>query len=198
MLLRENTKDGSKRMHPLLVLDLHHCSYKRFLIHGTPLSLYYNVCCMYVLLKSQMVKDLMEEHKHLFYCEIEVSKDNSFRIPAHPTGKATWTPHLPGSRADPALHGACATHSRAPLSWRWRAEATGVNQEENAAQLAQLTTSESAEVAGGHREDVSPSSTFPEAGGGAIPPPVCEFSPLPGALPVKCLDSVATSTAVRR
>lgn len=108
-----------------------------------------------------------------------------------------WKGHLNVSPA-PALHCACATHSRAPLSWRWRAEATGVNQEENAAQLAQLTTRESAEVAGGHREDASPSSTFPEAGGGAIPPPVWEFWPLPGALPVKCLDSVATSTAVRR
>lgn len=34
------------------------------------------------------------------------------------------------SRTDAALHCACAAHSRAPLSWRWRAEATGVNQEE--------------------------------------------------------------------
>lgn len=30
----------------------------------------------------------MEEHERLFYCEIKVSKDNYFRIPAHPTGKA--------------------------------------------------------------------------------------------------------------
>lgn len=45
MLLRENTKDDSKRMHPLWLLDLHHCLYKGFLIYGTPLSfLYYNIC----------------------------------------------------------------------------------------------------------------------------------------------------------
>lgn len=78
MLLRENANNGSKRMHPLWLLDLHLCPCKQFLIYGTPLSsLYYNIpVCYYPLplLKSQMAKGLIKEHKHVFYCEILVGK----------------------------------------------------------------------------------------------------------------------------
>lgn len=45
-----------------------------------------------VRFKSQMVKDLMEEHKHLFYCEIQVSK---YQNPS----TSSWKGHLNASPA---------------------------------------------------------------------------------------------------